>query len=110
MIGLAGPCRGLVYGDAQPWAPLAYQAYTLGMTVNSGYVARGAGERIGPPCEELMGEVEAGQVRPGTIYVAHASALPPLLRAGARCGRLDGFDVCVAPGAVGSVRGGACPR
>ena len=99
VVGLSGPCRGLVY-EGEPWAPLAYEAYVLGMTVNSGYVARGAGERISPPCAELMREVEAGDVRPDTVYVAHGSALPQLVRAGARCGRLDGFDVCVAPGAA----------
>ncbi len=99
VIGVGGPC-GLGYGGREVWAPLAYEAYALGMTVNSGYVARGASEKIGPPCAELMREVAEGVFQPGTVYVADAPLLPALERAGARCGRLDGYDVCVAPGAA----------
>jgi hypothetical protein len=86
-----------VYGDDDHWIPLAYEAYALGMTVNSGYVARGAGEIIGPPCVALEKEIEAGVLRERTLYVAHPSKLAALERAGARCGRLDGFEVCVRP-------------
>ncbi len=98
VVGLAGigPCRGLTYQRDDRWAPLAYEAYELGLTVNSGYVARGAGERIGRACTELMDSVAAGVLRDDTVYVPHPDHRPVLERAGACCGRLDGYDVCVA--------------
>jgi hypothetical protein len=97
VVGIWGPCRGMVYGDDDHWIPLAYEAYALGMTVNSGYVARGAGEIIGPPCVALEKEIDSGILRERTLYVAHATKLAAFERAGARCGRLDGYDVCVRP-------------
>ncbi|HEX8908767.1 MAG TPA: DUF6311 domain-containing protein [Anaeromyxobacteraceae bacterium] len=97
VVAIPGPCRGLVYRDDGYWAPLAYEAHALGLTVNSGYLARGAGERLGPSCEALMADVAAGALRSDTVYVPHPDQLPALQRAGARCGRLDGYFVCVAP-------------
>jgi uncharacterized protein DUF6311 len=96
VVGIAGPCRGELYGDDERWAPLAYEAYANGLTVNSGFVARGAGERIGPPCSRLMADVAAGALREDTVYVPHPTLRAALERGGARCGRLDGYDVCVA--------------
>lgn len=96
VIGVGGACRGLLYHDDDRWAPLAYEAYELRLTVNSGYVARGASERIEPPCAALVREVAAGILRDDTVYVPHPDYRPALERAGARCGRLDGYDVCVA--------------
>jgi hypothetical protein len=97
VVGIAGPCRGELYGDDERWLPLADAAYQGGLTVNSGFVARGAGDRIGPPCVALMAELAAGVLREDTVYVPHPDLRGTLERAGARCGRLDGYDVCVGP-------------
>lgn len=65
------------------------------MTVNSGYVARGPGERLARACLELKRDLENGLLDDRTVYVVHDSALVAFERIGARCGRLDGFTVCV---------------
>jgi hypothetical protein len=93
-----GPaCWGRAWGETQPWIPLGYEAYALGMTINSGYVARGAHARFAPACHEVDLDVAERRLDPRTIYVLHPSRLE--LVAGhpeAACSRLDGFDVCVA--------------
>jgi len=101
VVGVAGPCRGELYGDDDYWAPLAYEAYRLGMTFNSGFLARGDHERLARPCLELLGEVAAGELRPDTLYVVHPSLLAALRPPRARCGRLEGYLVCVRADAAG---------
>jgi hypothetical protein len=89
-------CRGELYGDVDHWAPLAEIAYREGMAVNSGQLARGAARLLDAACESFIQEVEAGRLRPRTVYVVHPSKLPDLERASAVCGRIEGYDVCVA--------------
>jgi hypothetical protein len=71
---------------------LAYTAYRLKLTFNSGYAAR--------PPSALIEECRASLPREGiaadTAYVVLPEHLPAFLRAGARCGVLEGLPVCVA--------------
>jgi hypothetical protein len=89
-------CAGKAWGETQPWASLGYEAYVLGLTINSGYVARGANGQFEPTCRELAADVAAGRLDRRTIYVLHASQLGLVAaHSEAACSRLDGFDVCV---------------
>jgi hypothetical protein len=97
VVGVWSRCRGLVYGDDSYWIPLGELAYRLGMSVNSGQLARGAAERLNAGCDSLTLPVERGAFRPRTLYVVHPSRLPLFQgRPGAVCGRVEGYDVCVS--------------
>jgi hypothetical protein len=98
VVGVLTACRGLVYDDDDYYAPFALEAYRQGLTVNSGYLARGAVDRLEPPCLEQERELARGELRARTVYVVHPSKEPLFRRAGATCGRLDRALVCVAPG------------
>jgi hypothetical protein len=89
-------CRGLVYGDDDHWAPLAHLAYAQGMAVNSGQLARGAIRLLDAACEGVSREIEAGRFRRRTVYVVHPPKLPLFVGAGAICGRVEGYHVCVS--------------
>jgi hypothetical protein len=94
-IGLAGACPGAAAGGFD-WLPFAYEAYALGMTMNSAYLARGAAERYRGACRDLEREVAQGQLRDRTVYVVHPLLLPALKGRGEIvCGQLDGYGVCV---------------
>jgi len=71
---------------------LAYTAYRLGLTFNSGYAAR--------PPQALLADCRAslpgGGIAADTAYVVMPEQLPGFLQAGARCGVLEGLPVCVA--------------
>ncbi len=90
-------CRGLLYGDDDHWAPLAYVAYAEGMAVNSAQLARGALRPLDAACEAFVREVEAGSLRARTVYVVHPAHRGPFDRAGAVCGAIDRYQVCVSP-------------
>jgi hypothetical protein len=80
---------------------LTYVAYRQGMTMNSAYVARARMEDLAESCTALAADIEAGRLDPYTVYVATSETLPVFRRAGATCGLLDGFAVCVS----GVIRG-----
>ncbi len=82
-------------------ARLSYVAYRQGMTINSAYVARARMEDLAASCTKLTADVENGRLDPETVYVATSDTLPAFRRAGATCGLLDGFAVCVS----GAIRG-----
>ncbi|MCY1031974.1 DUF6311 domain-containing protein [Corallococcus sp. BB11-1] len=73
---------------------LAYQAYRLKLTFNSGYASRTP--------QALEAECHARLPRDGldasTAYVVLPEHLRPFLDAGARCGRVEGLAVCVVAG------------
>ncbi|MBL0698592.1 DUF6311 domain-containing protein [Comamonas sp. JC664] len=69
-----------------------YLAYRLGLTFNSGYVTRT------PPAmaEQCNATMRPGGLDADTVYVVVRQQVGNFLRAGARCGLLDGLPVCVA--------------
>ncbi|AKQ63292.1 hypothetical protein A176_000204 [Myxococcus hansupus] len=69
-----------------------YMAYRLGLTFNSGYVTRT------PPsiAEECNATMRPGGLDADTVYVVVRQQVGNFLRAGARCGVLEGLPVCVA--------------
>nr|WP_244237786.1 DUF6311 domain-containing protein [Corallococcus llansteffanensis] len=73
---------------------LAYQAYRLKLTFNSGYASRTP--------QALETECHARLPRDGldaaTAYVVLPEHLRPFLNAGARCGVVEGLPVCVVAG------------
>ncbi|MBI3185011.1 MAG: hypothetical protein HYZ28_22960 [Myxococcales bacterium] len=73
---------------------LSYVAYRLGLTINSGYVARvKEPARVG--CLASTKELMSGLLRPDTIYVVDPRAEHWSWR-GARCGAVDGVIACVS--------------
>ena len=89
-------CRGAVYGDDEHWAPLAYVAYAQGLAVNSAQLARGAVRLLDAACDEQIRALDGGRLRPRTVYVVHPTRVPVLERAGAVCGEIEGYRVCVS--------------
>jgi Family of unknown function (DUF6311) len=84
--------------EADYYAPLAYQAYRLNVTFNSGSVSR-IDERKGREyCRELHDNVKEGKFESDTIYVIHNQYwdlvrphIPKLV-----CGQLSDYITCVA--------------
>jgi uncharacterized protein DUF6311 len=93
-----GPdCTGPGWDRDTAWQAPAYEAYRLGLTVNSGYVARGAHDRFAPPCRAVEREVEEGRLAADTVYLVQPARAEELgRRPGVRCGVLDARHVCVA--------------
>jgi hypothetical protein len=111
VVGGGPACWGREWGK-EAWRPLAYEAYALGMTVNSGYVARGSHRRFERACEDLERDVASGRLDGRTVYVVHPSRLASFTdRPGVGCGALDGYAVCAldaqAPFAAALRAGGA---
>jgi Family of unknown function (DUF6311) len=78
------------------YAPLAYRAYLLGMTINSGYFSRGKLEAFTEACNQLAQQVARREFAADTIYVVDPSARPSFAVPGMICGKIDGYDVCVS--------------
>jgi hypothetical protein len=78
------------------YAPLAYRAYLLGMTINSGYFSRGKLDAFTEACNRLALQVARREFAVDTIYVVGTSALPSFVGPGMTCGKIDGYDVCVS--------------
>jgi Family of unknown function (DUF6311) len=86
-----------VYSDLEYYAPFGLQAYAIGATINSGYVARGSPRRFEPECVEQTRRAREGALDPATVYVVHETEAAAFLRGGrATCGELDAALVCVA--------------
>jgi hypothetical protein len=74
---------------------LAYVAYRVGLTINSGYLARYPPE-IREICTASERDVAERRLDDQTVYIPSSpQALP---EGAAICGQLDGYDTCVAAG------------
>ena len=71
---------------------LGYTAYLLGLTFNSGYASRTPPELA----RECQAPLRPGGVDADTAYVVASEALVSFLQQGARCGVIEGLQVCVA--------------
>ncbi|MCP3100691.1 DUF6311 domain-containing protein [Myxococcus sp. K15C18031901] len=78
--------------DEQLVNTLSYFAYRHRLTFNSGNASR-LPPTVSEDCHMTM---RPGGVDPDTVYVVAPRELPAFLRAGARCGVLEGMPVCVA--------------
>ncbi|RKG86136.1 hypothetical protein D7W82_17640 [Corallococcus sp. CA049B] len=70
---------------------LAYQAYRLKLTFNSGYASR-TPEALAAECRAPL---PAGGLDASTAYVVLPPHVQPFLDAGARCGLVEDLPVCV---------------
>jgi Family of unknown function (DUF6311) len=80
------------------YVPLAYQAYRLKMTFNSGYFARINQTKSLQYCQELHEKIRAGEFEQDTIYFVNrqywdrvSPHLPKIV-----CGRLGEYITCVS--------------
>jgi hypothetical protein len=73
---------------------LAFQAYRLKLTFNSGYASR-TPEALAAECHARL---PTGGLDASTAYVVLPQQVRPFLDAGARCGVVEGLPVCVAGG------------
>ncbi len=89
------PCEGEIPGHAR--YPLAYLAYEQRMTFNSGSVARLSTKAAHAQCAQVKAQTARGELEPHSVYVARGPSGHAMRRGGAVCGRVDGYDVCVAP-------------
>ncbi|MDQ3264509.1 MAG: DUF6311 domain-containing protein [Myxococcota bacterium] len=88
-------------------AQLGHLAYLRGLTVNSGYVARLDVPRLEAACSQLEAQLDQGRLDPRSLYLVHERAVPGFLertREEARCGRVDGRQVCVSAQAAPGFR------
>jgi hypothetical protein len=97
---LGGTLPGCVMPGFEPdfYVPLAYQAYRLKLTFNSGYFARVDENKGRRYCQELHEQIQAGQFEDDTIYVVH-SHYWDLIRphiSKISCGRVNGYMTCVS--------------
>jgi hypothetical protein len=83
------------YARQDEYVPFAYKAYLLGLTINSGYVARPKTDALARHCAELRAQVAEGVFASDTIYVFRDDESSRLRLDKLVCGRLDGYDVCV---------------
>jgi hypothetical protein len=84
--------------DQDYYVPLAYQAYRLQLTFNSGYFARIDEYKGRKYCQELHEQIKSGQFASDTIYVVHNQywdlIMPHVSKIS--CGRLSGHIACVS--------------
>ncbi|RKH54336.1 hypothetical protein D7W81_38365 [Corallococcus aberystwythensis] len=73
---------------------LAYQAYRMKLTFNSGYASR-TPEALTAECHARL---PPGGLDASTAYVVLPEHLRPFLDAGAKCGTVEGLPVCVVAG------------
>jgi hypothetical protein len=84
--------------DQDYYVPLAYQAYRLQLTFNSGYFARVNEHKGRNYCQELHEQVKAGLFAHDTVYVVHNQywdLIKPHISK-ILCGRLSGYITCVS--------------
>jgi hypothetical protein len=90
-----GSGRGCRAGpmDFHRWA---YRAYRLGLTFNSGYVARLDDARAQAYCLGLDADVQAGRLDPETVYLSIPERLGQFRAIpGTRCSEEEGLWMCV---------------
>jgi Family of unknown function (DUF6311) len=97
LYGGRGQCTIPEYGPDY-YVPLAYQAYKLQVTFNSGYFARIDGQRVQTYCQELNREIQAGEIDEHTIYVVHPSHWHLFKRNAPNtvCGQVSTYIVCLS--------------
>ena len=80
------------------YVPLAYQAYRLKLTFNSGYFARVDDNKARRYCQELHEQIQAGEFADDTIYVVHNQYWDLVSPHSAKilCGRLNNYITCVS--------------
>jgi hypothetical protein len=103
--GKHGGCAAQEY-RADYFIPLAYSAYRLNLSFNSGYAARLDGEKARGYCDDLDRQIKAGEIQDHTIYVIH-SAHVNIFNTNApkvTCGHLSGYIVCVSSQRRGAFR------
>jgi uncharacterized protein DUF6311 len=97
---LGGPRLGCIMPGFEQdfYVPLAYQAYRLKLTFNSGYFARVDKNKGRRYCRELHEQIQAGQFADDTIYVVHSQYwdlvmphIPKIV-----CGWLGDYITCVS--------------
>jgi Family of unknown function (DUF6311) len=84
--------------DREFYVPLAYQAYRLNVTFNSGYFARVDDNKARKYCQKLHEQIQAGKFADDTIYVVHSyywDLVKPHLSK-ISCGRLSDYIACVS--------------
>ncbi|WP_426754578.1 DUF6311 domain-containing protein [Myxococcus sp. Y35] len=104
-----GSGRGCRAGpmNFEPWA---YRAYRLGLTFNSGYVARLDDARAQPYCLGLDDDVRAGRLDPETIYLSIPQRLHEFRAIrGTRCVQEERLWLCVLEPAAASPARQASP-
>jgi hypothetical protein len=78
--------------------PLAYQAYRLNVTFNSGYFARVNDNKARKYCQKLHEQILVGQFADDTIYVVHSyycDLVNPHISK-IVCGRLGDYITCIS--------------
>jgi hypothetical protein len=80
------------------YVPLAYQAYRLKVTFNSGYFARVDEKKGRRYCQELHEQIQAGQFADDTIYVVHSQYWDLVMSHISKlsCGRVGDYITCVS--------------
>jgi hypothetical protein len=80
------------------YVPLAYQAYKLNLTFNSGYFARIDGEKVQRYCNDLGRQVREGEIQADTIYVVHISHWNVFKKNTTKiaCGRTREYIACIS--------------
>jgi Family of unknown function (DUF6311) len=97
---LGGTLPGCIMPGLEPdfYVPLAYQAYRLKLTFNSGYFARVDENKGVRYCRELHEQIQAGQFADDTIYVVHSQywdlVMPHIPKV--VCGWLNDYITCVS--------------
>jgi hypothetical protein len=80
------------------YVPLAFQAYRLNVTFNSGYFSRVNERKARQYCKELHERIQAGRFADDTIYVVHGQywdlVRPHIPKIS--CGRLNDYITCVS--------------
>jgi hypothetical protein len=84
--------------DRDFYVPLAYQAYRLNVTFNSGSFARMDDNKAREYCQKLHEQIHAGNFADDTIYVVHSHywdlVKPHISKIS--CGRLSDHIACVS--------------
>jgi len=90
-------CNVQEYGPDY-YIPLAYQAYKLRLTFNSGYFGRMDVKRAQAYCNELDRKIQKGEIDENTIYVVHISHWHLFKRMAPEviCGRIHEHIICVS--------------
>jgi Family of unknown function (DUF6311) len=97
---LGGTLPGCLMPGFDPdfYVPLAYFAYRLNVTFNSGYFARVNERQARIYCQNLHEQIQAGEFADDTIYVVHPRYWDLLNRHIPKiiCGRLSNYIACIS--------------
>jgi Family of unknown function (DUF6311) len=84
--------------ESEYYVPLAYQAYRLKFTFNSGYFARVDEKKCRIYCKGLHKQIAEGEFEDNTIYVVHNAYLNLFNKNASKvfCGQLSDHNVCIS--------------